>query len=96
MNYGQRDIPEIIIQVNEKIYNISEYYQEYMAIHHLNESSRWIIKAAILPEGLKESLYKDTSYLNITIKEIHRSCETGDDINKEYCILKPDIEIMET
>ena len=93
--YGQRYIPEIIIHINDKKYSISDYYQDYLAIHHLNEPSEWIIKVALLPEGLKESLCNDISYLSIIIKETHRNCETNEDTTKKYFLLHPDIIIEE-
>jgi len=47
-----------------------------------------------LPENLKEQLYCDY-YHTITITEIHRSGETGEDTTIKYTIKRPKITIKE-
>lgn len=93
-SYGQRDIPTIEIYFNGQLFNISDYYQDYEAIHKTNKKSKWIIKVALLPENLKEQLYCDY-YHTITITEIHRSSETGEDTTIKYTIKHPKITIKE-
>ena len=92
-SYGQRDIPDIIINFQGHSYNLKSYYQKFTCIHKTNKRSKWIIKVTVLPEYLRESLFE--RYVDVTIKEIHRMVETNEDIEYTYNLYKPKIKIIE-
>lgn len=92
-SYGQRDIPNIIINFQGYNYDLTSYYQEFTCIHRTNKCSKWIIKVAVLPEHLKESLFE--RYIDVTIKETHRIVETNEDIEYTYDLYKPKVKIIE-
>ena len=90
--YGQRDAPDVIVYFQGNNYNLIDYYQDFIGIHKTGKKSKYIIKVAVLPEKLRESLFEKNEY--ITIKEIHRTME-GQDIEYNYELYKPKIKIIE-
>ena len=89
-SYGQRDPAEIIIRKKGSIFNCAEYWQDYKVIHKGNKHT-YKIKMAVLPNELKENLLD----VEVVIKEIHRSIETGEDIEVTYIMSDPKIIIKE-
>lgn len=90
--YGQRYAPDILVYFQGHSYNLIDYYQDFISIHKTNKKSKYIIKVAVLPENLKESLFEKN--VDITIKETHRTME-GKDIEYNYELYKPKIKIIE-
>lgn len=93
-NYGQKDIPEIILYANYGSYNISEWYKDYHAFHETGNESSWSVDLDVLPEGLKESLYNGV--YEATITETHRSVQTGEDEIYIYRLRHPKVRIIES
>ena len=91
--FGQRNIPEIIIISKGNKYNITECYKDYTAIHDSDGKSKWIIKVALLPEGLRENLNK--GYFIVYINEMHRMINSGKDVLKSYIIDEVNVQIIE-
>ena len=92
--YGQRDIPKFTIRTYSNIYNdICDYYQDYYVIHKNGKKSKWVINLAVIPEGFREDL---NNVKCVTLEEIHRSVETGEDTTHNYEIVNPIVSIKET